>query len=313
MRRLALVLGSVTAVALAVVGLQWSTGREPLPPGLRGLLVFVSDRSGSDALYLRRFPAGPDVRLTALLEPTREPAFSPDGRDVAFSMGGRVGVVSVASREVRILTLGIDWRDSSPSWRPDGKGLAVVARRNANDNGDIHLLELQEGEVKRSPVTQTPGMEESTPRFGSDGTFLVFVREDALFRLDLATGKTRRLTGGFRQVYHPRVLSSGRILYLWREDKRFGIDVIDASGKGRETLREGHVYYRTLAPSPDGRFFAATFTYDLGFHPADALKLRQTEEVRLLDAQGVPLATLARSWRSTNMSPDWASGGVDTR
>lgn len=303
----------MTAVALAVAAVQWSSGHEPLPAGLRGLLVFVSDRTGSDALYLRRLPKGPDVRLTWLLEPTREPAFSPDGRDVAFSMGGRVGVVSVASGEVHILTLGIDWRDSAPSWRPDGKGLVVMARRTANDNGDVHLLELDEGEVKRSPVTQTPGMEESTPRFGRDGTFIVFVREDALIRLDLATGKTRRLTGGLRQVYHPRVLSSGRILYLWREDKRFGIDVIDANGKNRETLREGHVYYRTLAPSPDGRFFVSTFTYDLGFHPADALKLRQTEEVRLLDGQGEPLATLARSWRYANMSPDWASGGVDTR
>ena len=230
-------------------------------------------------------------------------------------MGGRVGVVSVASGEVHILTLGIDWRDSAPSWRPDGKGLVVVARRTATDNADVHLLQIGEGdgEVKRSPVTQTPGMDESTPRFGGDGTFLVFVRQDALFRLDLATGKTRRLTGGFLQVYHPRVLSSGRILYLWREDKRFGIDVIDPNGKNRETLREGYVFYRTLTPSPDGRFLAATFTYDLGFHPADALKLRQTEEVRLLDAQGVPLATLARSWRYANMSPDWASGGVDTR
>jgi Tol biopolymer transport system component len=189
----------------------------------------------------------------------------------------------------------------------------VIARRTPNDNGDVHLLQLDDGGLTRSPVTQTPGMDESAPRFGSDGTFLVFVREDALFRLDLATGRARRLTGGFRQVHAPRVMPSGRILYLWREDKRFGIDAIDAAGKSRETLREGYVYYRTLAPSPDGRFFAVTFTYDLGFHPADALKLRQTEEVRLLDAQGQPLATLARSWRYANMSPDWASGGVDTR
>lgn len=313
MRRVLLVIGVLATLVLTVVAVQWFAAREPLPAGLRGLLVYVSDRAGKEALYLRRLPAGPDVRLTNLLEPTREPAFSPDGRDVAFSMGGRVGVVSVSSGEVRILTLGIDWHDSAPSWRPDGKALVVVSRRTATDNGDVHLLQLEEKDVKRSPVTQTPGMDESTPRFGSDATHLVFVRENSLFRLELATGSARRLTGGFRQVYYPRVLASGQILYLWREDKRFGIDVIDANGKNRETLREGHVYYRTLAPSPDGRFFAATFTYDLGFHPADALKLRQTEEVRLLGAQGEPLATLARSWRNGNMAPDWASGGVDTR
>jgi len=314
MRRLWILFGlAVVVLAGGTAWVQWSSGRRPLPPGLKGLLVFVSDRGGTDALYLRRLPGGEDRLLTSLLEPTREPSFSPDGREVAFSMGGRIGVVSVSSGEVRILTLGVDWRDSTPSWRPDGKGLVVIARRTPNDNGDVHLLGLDEGGVSRSPVTQTPGMDESTPCFGSDGSFLVFVREATLFRLDLATGRTRRLTGGFRQVRHPRMLGPGRILYLWREDKRFGIDVIDANGKNRESLAEGPVYYRTIAPSPDGRFLAVTFTYDLGFHPAEALKVRQTEEVRLLDARGQPLATLARSWRHAHTWPDWASGGVDSR
>jgi len=122
-----------------------------------------------------------------------------------------------------------------------------------------------------------------------------------------ATGiaSTRRITSGFHRVRAARFLPSGRLLALWAQDKTYGIDAMDADGKNRETLSEGSTYYRTISPSPDGRFLVATYTFDLGFHALDALKLRQTEEVRLLDVQGRPLARLVHSWRDRNHSPSW--------
>jgi hypothetical protein len=113
------------------------------------------------------------------------------------------------------------------------------------------------------------------------------------------------LTGGFRKYRAPRFLASGRLLALWAQEKQFGIDVMDIDGKNRETLAQGTACYRSVAPSPDGRFLAAAFSYDLEFHPADALKLRKAEEVRLLDARGRPLGAIARSWRESSHSPDW--------
>lgn len=297
----------VVPVLLLVAGgwLYRSSRPDPLPPGLAGTLVFVSDRSGTDSLYFVRLPGGEVRRLATLLEPAEGPCLSPDGRQVAFSMGGRIGLVSVATGDVRILTLGVDWRDSSPSWRPDGKGLVIVARRSSTENGDIHALDLDSpGGPVRRPLTETL-VDETTPLAGPDGSFVVFVREDHVFRMELADGRTRRITGGFRRSYHPRFLPSGRLLVLWSQEKQFGIDVMDANGKSRETLAEDSAYYRTVAPSPDGRFLAVTFTFDLRFHPADALKLRQTEEVRLLDAHGNRVGVLAQSWRYANHSPDW--------
>jgi hypothetical protein len=134
----------------------------------------------------------------------------------------------------------------------------------------------------------------------------VFVREDGVFRVGLADGRTARLTGGLRKYRQPRFLPSGRLLCLWDQEKLHGIDVMDADGKNRETLGQGSIYYRTIAPSPDGAYLAATFTFDLRFHPKDALKLRQTEEVRLLDTRGSLAAVLERSGRHTNHSPDWS-------
>jgi Tol biopolymer transport system component len=280
-----------------------------LPPGLSGTLVFVSDRDGVDALYARRLPRGQDRRLTYLDEPVESPAVSRDGRFVAFGMGGRIGIVPLAGGEARFLTLGVDWRDASPGWRADGEALVVAARRPGAAHADIHLLtalDAPPGQVERQPVTFTSTLDEASPVFGPDGSFIVFVRQDNLYRFDFAGGRTRRITGGFQRMREPRFLPSGRLLSLWSQEKRFGIDVMDPDGAHREKLWEGTAYYRTISPSPTLPFFAATFTYDLGFHPTAALRLRQTEELRLLDGHGGPAGTLAASRGHSSHSAVWA-------
>ena len=279
----------------------------PLPADLAGSVAFVSNRDGLDAVYLRRLPKGQDRRLTFTGEPAGEPAFSPDGTRLAFSMGGRIGLVALPGGDVRILTLGIDWRDSAPSWRPDGKALVVVARGRNADHGELHVLEIEtaDGQVARAPLTQGRGLSYDSPRFSPDGSVVVCVREDHVFRISLVDGRSSRVTGGFRRYRSPRFLPSGRLVALWSQEKQFGMDVMDVDGKNRETLSLGTAYYRSIAPSPDGRYFAGAFSYDLQFHPAEALTLGRAEEVRLLDARGGPVAPLARSWRTSSHSPDW--------
>jgi Tol biopolymer transport system component len=168
------------------------------------------------------------------------------------------------------------------------------------------MLRLRESsEPERRPLTQTIGMDETSPAVSPDGSFVVFEREEGLVRLELADGSSRRLTTGFRKLRGPRFLPSGRIACLWSEGKRYGIEVMDADGNDRQTLVEGGACYRTLAPSPDGRFLAATYSFDLGFHPVDALRGRQTEEVRLLDAAGTAVIVLAGTPSYSNHSPSW--------
>jgi hypothetical protein len=70
-------------------------------------------------------------------------------------------------------------------------------------------------------------------------------------------------------------------------------------------LQRGTTFYRNVAPSPDGRFFAATFTYDLGFHFWQALLHSHPERLQLLDAKGTPVSEIAASWRYGNADADW--------
>jgi Tol biopolymer transport system component len=277
-----------------------------LPAGLPSALVFVSDRDGTPALYWRRLPRDRERRLTFGSEAVGEPAVSPDATRVAFSMNGRIGLVAVASGDVAILTLGVDWKDAQPAWLPDGRRLVVSARRRPGAPAGLHLLDpAADGSLGRHPLTQPRAGDDESPAASPDGRFVVFTRDRHLLRVDLADGSVRRLTGGFKRERSPRFLLDGRIVCAWSEGKRHGIDAIDAEGRQRAPLAQGGAFYRTIAPTPDGRFLAATLTWDAGFHPLDALLGAGKEEVVLLDASGATVARLEASRGHANHSPDW--------
>jgi hypothetical protein len=84
-----------------------------------------------------------------------------------------------------------------------------------------------------------------------------------------------------------------RLVVLFSAGKRHGIELLDVDGENHATLWEGTVYYRHLTPSPDGRYLAATFAFDVGSDPTRLLQLR--EELRLLSDMGEPLGVLERS------------------
>jgi Tol biopolymer transport system component len=255
---------------------------------------------------MRPLPGEQDVRLTWLGEPVRDPALSPDGGRAAFVVGGRIALITLATRDLRYLSLAQSARDAAPAWFPDGRRLVVGSRTAEGDSADLFEVAL-EGSGAESPrrrLTETPA-EESEPAVSPDAESIVFVREAALHRLELASGRLRKLTSGFRKTRQPRFLPSGRILCLWSEDKNYGIDVLDADGRNRETLLEGGTSYSSVAPSPDGRYLVATYAFDLAFHPTELLTRRRNRELRLLDARGRPLRAWSDAWRSSSHSAVW--------
>jgi Tol biopolymer transport system component len=197
----------------------------------------VSDRDGVSALYWRRLPRDRERRLTFGSEPAREPAVSPDGTRVAFSMNGRIGVVAVASGEVKVLTLGVDWKDAQPAWLPDGRRIVVSARRREGEPRSLHLLEFAaDGAVARYPLTQARAGDDTSPAPSPDGGFVVFVREDHLMRVELGDGRVARLSGGFKRDRSPRFLAGPARAPGAR---RHGIDVITSPPGARRWWRVG--------------------------------------------------------------------------
>ena len=105
---------------------------------------------------------GPSGRVDALIpDPaTAEPAMSPDGRTVAFISGkgdpsdstgfdeSRVGVVSVETREVTLLSASVQGSlVGDLQWSTDGSEVAFI--RYGNDAREIMAVRLEDGEERR--------------------------------------------------------------------------------------------------------------------------------------------------------------------
>ncbi|MCK8492197.1 DPP IV N-terminal domain-containing protein [Spirosoma sp. RP8] len=97
-----------------------------------------------------------------------EPSLSPDGSEIAFVSGGDIWTVPANGGEARLLVSHPD-NESRPLYSPDGKYLAFVSSRTGN--GDVYLLTLETGAIKR--LTYDDGAEVLTA-WSRDGKMVYF-------------------------------------------------------------------------------------------------------------------------------------------
>jgi len=111
----------------AAVALVLVTGASAVPATTGGTIVFSANPEGKLVAQLFSVrPSGDGLRqITAGANPAIDPAFSPNGKRIAFERAG-VGIFTI-DRDgggLRRLTNGA--RDAYPAWSPDGKQLAFV-------------------------------------------------------------------------------------------------------------------------------------------------------------------------------------------
>lgn len=157
------------------------------------LAVFIGLVSAQAALS-----ASPIQQLTSDRAVDIRPAWSPDGRRIAFQ-SGRNGNYQVylmdadGSAEQRLSAEGMD--DRHPAWSPDGKNIAVASGGDAQR--EVWIIEVETG--ARTQVSQR-GVVASFPTWSPDGRQLSFYGFSA-GQLDLwVIGRDgsglRRLTNG---------------------------------------------------------------------------------------------------------------------
>ena len=76
----------------------------------------------------------------------RFPALSPDGKQIAFSVGGDLWVVSSKGGVSKRLTAHEGY-DAHPKWSPDGKTIAFTSLRTGN--GDVYTIDSDGGQLTR--------------------------------------------------------------------------------------------------------------------------------------------------------------------
>ncbi|HWP34583.1 MAG TPA: Tol-Pal system beta propeller repeat protein TolB [Thermodesulfobacteriota bacterium] len=227
-------------------------------------IAFVSNRTGTKELYVMDYDGHNARRLTTGGSINLVPAWSPDGRQLAFvsylesHLWGKPDLwfLQLDTGALRRLRLPFEWRGSFNGgvWSPRGDLFAFSVSREGNS--DIYVMRLDGSGLR--PLAPHFALDVA-PSFSPDGRQVVFMSDRAgnphLYIADVGGDQVRRLTFEGKYNGSPAWSPRGdRIAFTCRDDRgRFDICVIAPDGSGLARLTsEGN----NEAPSwsPDGRF-----------------------------------------------------------
>ena len=241
----------VVAAGGAADALQASQAANPVPAGLTGTLVFMSDRPASDNpdrrnhIFALDLPSGRISQLTSgKNHHDQHPKWSPDGRRISFvsSRGGNFDLYVMNADGTNVMRLtDHPANDFDPIWMPDGQSLIFSSERDSRS--DLYRVWLKDRRVDR--LTQHFVGRAIMPSVSPDGKSVAFAAqtlqrlqfwEFQIHVLDLATGKTRALDNSGGACW-PSWSPDGRLIanvLLAKEPST--IQVRNADGNGAREL-----------------------------------------------------------------------------
>ena len=244
--------------------------------------------SALGSLWEMPYPDGAPARITEDTQFEFAPAFSPDGRWLAYvswddSAGGHLWKVPATGGRRRPIRLTqVPNQYANPAFSPDGSRIAFIRGSGAANRGE---------DLSNEPFLMVSVV-------GAEGGAVRDVARTA------NRGSGRRM---------PRVwwAADGRSLYLQEShDDKTVLALVEADGTGRRDLVTNE-RAEELVPSPDGRWVAFKELHDVYLAPLPEVGTPVTLDVK---NAGVKVARLTRyggdwlAWRPDSRAVTWALG-----
>jgi hypothetical protein len=248
-------------------------------PGPNGSIAFADPQQGAYELLSVRSDGTSVRRLTWNYEVERTPAWSPDGRLIAYSRlpdtlqaHARIWVMNADGTSQTQLTQPGDYiDDTQPSWSPDGTQIAFV-RSLFGGPPNLYIVN-----VDGTGLHRVSGVVASQPKWSPSGTELAYTGTDGIGVMG-ADGSS------------PRLVASGGTTPSWSPDGRAiafsggtpsAVFLVDADGSDGRQLTSDGVSSTWPSWSPDGtqivfqRAGAAVSSWSLWVVSSDGTNLHQ--------------------------------------
>ena len=208
-----------TDTAVAVVP---TAGATPVGGGI-GQLAFASTREGVSQIFVVNFDGSDPTRLTNLVDGACQPAWSPDGKRLAFTSpcnankeiytGAQIFIMNADGSNLEPLPT-VPGGDFDPAWSADGTQLAFTSLRDRR--AQIYVIDVESKVItnlSRSPAAETQ------PSWSPSGAELLLTVERAdsldIWIMPEQGGSSKRFTRGGDDT-HPDWGSTGSLILFTR-------------------------------------------------------------------------------------------------
>lgn len=242
----------MTAHKIADVIYQKLTGQ---PGAFASRIAYVTKKGARHFLYVADADGYNPQPLVNSSEPVISPAWSPDGRKMAyvsFEKKKPIVFVHTLTTGKRKMVANYKGNNSAPSWSPDGKKLAIVLTYGANSQ--VYTINANGGGLKR--ITKSRGID-TEPAFSPDGKWIYFSSDRGgspqIYKTSVRGGRASRVTFEGSYNVSPHFSDDGKsLVYIRNDSGRFRVAVKNLVSGQVQLLSEGS---QDESPSfaPNGR------------------------------------------------------------
>jgi Tol biopolymer transport system component len=271
------------------------------PDGKR--IAFTSSRDattdGNVGIYIEIYVMNADgsqpTRLTSNLAQDESPAWSPDGKQIAFVSKRDATTDEFYSEEIYVMNADGSQqtrltnntaRDEMPAWSPDGRQIAFVSNRDDNAS---RIYVMNADGSQQTPLTDRSGL---MPAWSPDGKQIAFYTNDEIYVMNADGSQQTRITSNSGLAQMPTWSPDGKhIACVLIRDGNADIYVMNADGS-QQTRITSHAetdYYPAWSPDgqrPDGQRIAFVSSRDY-YNAIHVVNADGSQQIPLTDNNGI--------------------------